>query len=230
MNRSRGLFVVGTDTDVGKTAVAVAVVAELVAAGVRVGAYKPVASGVSGPGGDAERLWEAAGRPLPVDRVCPQSFAAAIAPADAARAAGREVDEALLRRGLEPWRDASDMVVVEGAGGLFSPLTPGTLVADLAREFDLPLVIVDAARLGLVGRTLMAVSAARAEGFRVAAVVVSETVPPRGRVEDPAGDAAILRSGLTTLRARLPELPVGVLAHGAVRIEPPLDWMSLAGG
>ena len=230
MSRSRGLFVVGTDTDVGKTAVAVALISSLRAGGVRVGAYKPVASGVAGAGGDADRLWEAAGRPLSLDSVCPQSFAAAIAPADAARAAGREIDEELLRRGIEPWRAACDCVVVEGAGGLFSPLAPGTLVADLAREFALPLVIVDAARLGLVGRTLMAVRAARAEGLRVAAVVVSQTLPPRGHAASPEGDAAILGSGLATLRGRLPELPIGTLAHGSPRIEPAIDWAALAGG
>jgi len=230
MNGLAGLFVVGTDTDVGKTAVGVALVSALVATGSRVGVYKPVASGSSGPGGDADRLWQAAGRPLSLDRVCPQLFAAAIAPADAARAEGRAVDERLLRDGLDPWRDVSDLVVVEGAGGLFSPVGPTTLVADLAREFAVPLVIVDAARLGLAGRTLMAVRAARAAGLRVAAVVVSETTPPRGTADDPAGDAAILRSGLATLRGRLPDVAVGCLAHKAARIEPAIDWSALARG
>lgn len=229
MKRSRGLFVVGTDTDVGKTAVAVAIIADLAARGVRVGVYKPVASGATGPGGDAERLWQAAGRPLTIGHVCPQSFAAAIAPADAARAEGRDVDEALLRRGIAPWQAASDVVVVEGAGGLFSPIGPRTLVLDLAREFGLPLVVVDAARLGLAGRTLMAVRAARAEGLRVAAIVVSQTAAPRGTLDDPSSTAAILRSGLATLSARLHDLPIGTLDHGAVRIAPAIDWTALAG-
>jgi dethiobiotin synthetase len=228
MSDPPGLFVVGTDTDVGKTAVAVAVVASLTASGERVGVYKPAASGVRGPESDANRLWQAAGRPLAVGQVCPQAFAAAIAPADAARAEGREIDEQLLRRGIEPWRATSDLVVVEGAGGLFSPVGPRTLVADLAREFALPLVVVDAARLGLVGRTLMAVHAARAAGLRVAALVVSQTAPPRGDADDPTSDAAILRAGLATLRTRLPECPLGVLAHGAARIEPTIDWAVLA--
>lgn len=230
MNGSRGLFVVGTDTDVGKTAVAVAIVAELAARGTRVGVYKPVASGTQGPGSDAARLWRAAGQPLALDAVCPQSFAAALAPADAARAEGREVDEELLRRGIEPWRAATELVVVEGAGGLFSPLGPRTLVGDLAREFRLPLVIVDAARLGLVGRTLMACRAARAEGLSVAAVVISQVAPPHGDPHEPASAAAILRSGLATLRSRLPEVPIGVLGHGVARIEPAFEWRTLAGG
>ena len=229
MIRSRGLFVVGTDTDVGKTAVAVAIVSELVARGERAGVYKPVASGTPGPGGDADRLWQAAGRPRSLGEVCPQAYAAAIAPADAARAEGREVDEALLRTGLEPWLATDGPVVVEGAGGLFSPLGPRTLVADLAREFALPLVVVDAARLGLVGRTLVAVRAARAEGLHVAAVVVSQTLPPHGSATDPAGAAAILGSGIRMLRSRLTDVPVGVLAHGATRVEPSIDWLALSG-
>lgn len=228
MNGFPGLFVVGTDTDVGKTAVAEAIVSELVASGARVGVYKPVASGATGPGGDADRLWRAAGRPLSLDAVCPQTFATPIAPPDAARAEDREVDEGLLRRGLEPWREASELVLVEGAGSLFSPVGPRSLVVNLACEFGLPLVVVDAARLGLVGRTLTAVRAARAEGLRVAAVVVSQTRPPQGAAEDPAGDVAILRSGLATLRTRLPDVAVGVLPYDASRIEPRCDWRMAA--
>lgn len=229
MSSTPGLFVVGTDTDVGKTAVAVAIVSELAAAG-RVGVYKPVASGGVGGESDADRLWRAAGRPLSPAAVCPQAFAAAIAPLDAARAEGREVDDDLLRSGIAPWRTPGDPVVVEGAGGLFSPVGQRTLVVDLARDFDLPLVVVDAARLGLVGRTLMAVRAARAEGLRVAAVVVSQTVPPRGAADDPASDAAILASGLAMLRSRLPDVAVGMLPHGAPRVAPTIDWRRLAAG
>ena len=175
-----GLFVVGTDTDVGKTQVAAAIVRSLMAAGRRVGVYKPVASGcgaATAQGSDPRTLWDAAGQPLEPADVCPQTFAAAIAPVAAARAEGRRVDEGLLRTGLDRWRTVSDLVIIEGAGGLFSPVGESTLVVDLAREFSFPLVIVDAARLGAVGRTLVTVRAARAEGLRVAAVVLSHTVP-----------------------------------------------------
>jgi dethiobiotin synthetase len=159
---SRGLFVTGTDTDVGKTAVSVAIARQLVAAGTRVGVYKPVASGVTGEESDASWLWEAAGRPLTLGQVCPQAFAAPLSPPRSARAEGRRVDEALLRAGLEPWRAVSDIVLVEGAGSLFSPVGERSLNVDLARDLALPLVIVDAARLGAIGRTLTAVRAARA--------------------------------------------------------------------
>ena len=223
------LFVTGTDTDVGKTAVAVAIVRQVTAAGRRVGVYKPVASGVTHEAaGDAARLWEAAGRPLSLAAVCPQAFSAPLSPPRAAGAAGRTVDDRLLRSGIEAWRAASDIVVVEGAGGLFSPLSDQSLNLDLARDLSLPLVLVDAARLGAIGRTLMAVRAARAEGLTVAAVVLSHATPPRGSADEPTGDTRIARDSAADLADRLGSIPVGILGHGATRVDPVIDWWSLA--
>lgn len=228
----RGLFVVGTDTDVGKTTAAVAILRSLVAAGRRVAAYKPVASGIDGagePGSDPKRLWEAAGGVRSPAAVCPQCFPAPLSPPRAARAAGRLVDEQLLRTGLAAWRD-HDLVVVEGAGGLFSPLGEATLGADLACEFGYPLVVVDAARLGAIGRTLATVRAARAAGLVVVACVLSQVAPPRGEPDDPAGEAAIAAANAADVQQLLADVPVTLLSHGADRFAPPLDWWALAGG
>ena len=215
----QGVFITGTDTDVGKTAVAVAIAAQWRAAGRRVGVYKPVASGAVLDGGsDIERLWEAAGRPLSPAAVCPQAFVAPIAPAQAAAAEGKRVDENLLRAGIEPWRDACDFLVVEGAGGLFSPLGESSLNVDVARDLGLPLVIVDAARLGMIGRTLAMVRAARAEGIDVVGVVISHVEPLSGSADDPKTAAGIVRDGIAELQHRLAPLPVAELAHGATRI------------
>ena len=224
---AHGLFVTGTDTDVGKTAVAVAILHELRAAGRLVGGYKPVASG-GAAGGDAAALWDAAGRPLSLAAVCPQVFSAAIAPHRAARLEGRHVDEQLLRMGFDPWRARGGIVVVEGAGGLFSPLADTTLNVDLVRDLGLPLVVVDAARLGAIGRTLGLVRAARAEGLRVAAVVLSQVAALGGPADDPTSPAGIARDSRTDLAARLPGVPVGMLAHAAERITPVIDWATLA--
>jgi dethiobiotin synthetase len=218
---ARGIFVTGTDTDVGKTAVAVVLVRRLVAAGVRVGVYKPVATGNAA---DAAALWEAAGRPLTLDQVCPQVFPAAISPPRSAAAAGTEVDAALLSRGLEPWTRGFDAVVVEGAGGLFSPLADGVSNADLAGMLGLPLVVVDAARLGAIGRTLATVTAARARGLAVAAVVLSQTTWLDEKAHaDPASPWRIAHDSRADLAAALAPLPVGMLAHRAGSIEPPFD-------
>jgi len=227
-----GLFVAGTDTDVGKTAVAVAIVRQLVGAGLKVGVSKPVASGVDpatlATSGDAARLWEAAGRPGSIGDVCPQAFRLPISPPRSARAAGRTVDERLVCSGIEAWRAGSDVVVVEGAGGLFSPLGDTLSNADVARRLGLPVVIVDAARLGAIGRSLALVRAARAESLAVAAVVLSEVEPPAGDPADPASPAAIGRDSRDDLAAMLAPLPVLILRHGGGVFTPGIDWLGLA--
>jgi dethiobiotin synthetase len=216
-----GIFVTGTDTDVGKTAVAVALIHQFVATGARVGVYKPVATGGNG---DAIALWEAAGRPLTCEKVCPQVFAAPISPPRSARAGGECVDDALLERGLDPWRSGFDVVIVEGAGGLFSPLSDRASNADLAGRLSLPLVVVDAARLGAIGRTLATVTAARARGLGVAGVVLSQTMPfDDAERADPASPWRIANDSLADLMTALAPLPVGMLAHRAGAIAPPFD-------
>lgn len=229
-----GLFVTGTDTGVGKTAVAAAIIRQLTAGGLRVGGYKPVASGVAAggqaSGSDPLMLWEAAGRRGSPEDVCPQAFAAPISPPRSARAEGRRVDERLLVEGLAVWRQSSDIVVVEGAGGLFSPLADTLTNADLARMAGLPVVVVDAARLGAIGRTLAVVRAAAAAGLRVAAVVLSHVVPPEGPLDDVASPASIARDSALDLAALLAPAPVAVLRHGGQVVEPALDWQRLAGG
>ncbi len=225
----------GTDTGVGKTAVAVAILRQLSAEKRSVGAYKPVASGVEersaageAASGDPVALWIAAGRPLSSREVCPQAFAAAIAPAAAARAEGREVDETLLRRGIDVWTARSECVVVEGAGGLFSPLTDRTLNADLAREFSYPLVVVDSGRLGGIGRVLATVRAAAAEGLRVAAVVISHVEPlDEHAADDPESGWSIAEATRHDLARRLAPMSVLRLRHAAERIEPATDWVGL---
>ena len=100
----------------------------------------------------------------------------------------------MLHAGFEVWRTSSDLVVVEGAGGLFSPLADGVLNVDLARNLGLPLVLVDAARLGAIGRTLATCTAAAAMGLRVAAVVLSHVERLSGSDSDPASPSAIARA------------------------------------
>lgn len=224
-----GLFLCGTDTDVGKTAVAVAIVQQLVSRGVAVGVCKPVASGVTADGSDPQRLWEAAGRPGTLAEVCPQSFRAAIAPTRAAAAEGRAIDDSLLVSCVTAWRARSEFVVVEGAGGLYSPLSPRWLNRDLALELGLPLVICDDARLGAIGRTLALVTAARSQGFRVAAVVLSQVAAPGpGGAEDPESAAAIATGALADLTERLGPTPVALLRHAAAEVEPAVDWLAVA--
>jgi dethiobiotin synthetase len=155
-------------------------------------------------------------------------FAAAISPPRSARAEGRRVDERLLRSGFDVWRDTRDIVIVEGAGGLFSPLGDAMLNADLARDLGLPLVVVDAGRLGTIGRTLAVAEAAAARGLRLAAVVLSQIEPWDENSDDLESPQAIAWHSANDLADRLRPVPVTMLAHNATAIEPDLDWLTLA--
>jgi dethiobiotin synthetase len=112
-------------------------------------------------------------------------FAAPLAPHLAARAEGRRVDAALLREGVSFWRETSDVVIVEGAGGLMSPLSDDDYNADLAAEFGYPLVVVAANELGTINATLQTLITASTycEGLDVAGIVLNS---PALRNNDPS--------------------------------------------
>jgi beta-phosphoglucomutase-like phosphatase (HAD superfamily) len=143
-------------------------------------------------------------------------------------ALGRPCPEDFHTTWFAACRARGDVVVVEAAGGLFSPLTSATLGVDLAKEFSLPLVLVDAARLGAIGRTLALVRAARAEDLPVAAVVLSHTTPP-GADDGPAAPRTIACEAAAEIVCRT-GLPVAILDHGADRMPPGIDWLAVARG
>jgi dethiobiotin synthetase len=227
-----GLFVTGTDTGVGKTYVAALIARSLAAQGKRVGVYKPAASGCLRDtqselvSEDAVALWHAAGCPGELDRVCPQRFAAPLAPPLAARAEGREVDAGLLCSGLDYWRDRSDVIIVEGAGGLMSPLGQegdvDLYVADLAADFGFPLVVVAANRLGTINATLQTLLTARSfrGGLSVAGVVVNHPSPAISE------DLSRFSNGEELLRRCKSLCSVPLLATVAYRggFDRPVEW------
>ncbi|GEM_PF-184796 len=223
-----GLFITGTDTGVGKTYVGALIARNLAQKGLRVGVYKPVASGCQRVKGelvseDAVTLWEAAGKPLTLGHVCPQCFEAPLAPPAAARAEGKSVDTRLLREGLRPWLEWAEVILIEGAGGLMSPVSDEDYAADLAYEFGYPLLVVSNNVLGTINHTLLTLIAATTfrEGIDVAGILLNEPAPP-----DPL-DASVT-SNLQELSARCVPPVLGYVAHGARESEPPVDWLTVA--
>ena len=184
-NQVPGLFITGTDTGVGKTHVAAMIARSLRESGHRVGVYKPAASGCRLEHGslvadDAVALWEAAGCPGSIDRVCPQRFQAPLAPHLAARAEGKQLDVDLLRHGIRFWQANSEVILVEGAGGLMCPVADDRYMAHLACDLDYPLIVVSANRLGTINHTLQTLitAAAFGDGLRVAGIVLNNPDPP----------------------------------------------------
>lgn len=228
MTRKRvpGLFITGTDTEIGKTYVGARIAAALAKAGHRVGVYKPAASGCSPAGGtlvsdDAVALWEAAGRPGTLEAVCPQRFCAPLAPHLAAEAEGKQLDADLLRRGIEPWLAESDVVVVEGAGGLMSPLGEEEYVADLAYDLGFPLVVVARNALGTINHVLQTLITAAAfrDGLDVAGIVLNRNT----EVTDESA-----RQNAAEIRRRAVAPLLAELSFGGQEFTPEVDWYALA--
>jgi dethiobiotin synthetase len=174
----RGLFITATDTAVGKTVVTGAIAAVLRSRGVNVGVMKPIASGcVHRREGlvseDGEFLAQVADADGPLDEITPIRLVEPLAPTVAAKRAGTPIDLDLVRRAWQRLRDAHDVMLVEGIGGILCPITPDLFVADLAKELGLPILIIARPNLGTINHTAMTVEVARARGLRIAGIVLN---------------------------------------------------------
>lgn len=224
------IFVAGTDTEVGKTYVAAKLARELRQRNVQVGVYKPVASDCITPSEltdsdcfsdsfgpvteailqmdlismDAWLLWHAAGRPLDLPSVCPQRFPTALAPHVAAQQAGEDVQIDAFLTGMQCWNEFSDVLIVEGAGGLFSPLADGYLNIDLVAQLEEPeLVIVSKNRLGVMHQVIATCEAAKNRGAKVSRIFLT--------ADGPVGDQSA-HSNADELRKLIPRIPIEEIA------------------
>jgi dethiobiotin synthetase len=223
-----GLFVTGTDTEIGKTVVASALAAALAADGVAVGAYKPVVTGLDdepddGKPRDHELLAACAGM-QPQD-VAPYTFGPAVSPHLAAELAEVAIDPdtlvAVARRNAE-----GRTLVAEGVGGWLVPLTlDGFLVCDLVVALQLPVVVVARPGLGTINHTLLTLASIRDAGLRVAAVVITPwSGAPTPMQRSNANTIAVLGDVEVTTLAPLPGFSVQELAHAGATL--PYDrWL-----
>ena len=213
-----GIFVVGTDTGVGKTRVAAALARSWMQLGRRVGVVKPVSTGgIADDGGlrspDVDALLAAItaeGSPFPpppYDRAGPLIFEAPLAPPIAARRAGVALEPAAVVAATEGalgwWADEAraDLVVVEGVGGLLCPIAlGGYTVADLASHLDYPILIVAHRGLGTLNHTLLTVEVARNRGLRIVGIALNAARP----AADPLAEA----SNAAELAALVPTVPI----------------------
>lgn len=174
----KGLFVTGTDTGVGKTVVAGALITGLAEAGFEVAAYKPVAAGCTGPAtalrnDDALILSGLTGRPPPYERVNPIALEPAIAPHIAAAESGVSLSARDLARAGSGLAPGGTILVAEGAGGWLVPLGHTETMEDLAVALGLPVVLVVGLRLGCLNHSLLTARAIEASGLPVAGWVAN---------------------------------------------------------
>jgi dethiobiotin synthetase len=209
------LLVTGTDTGVGKTVVAAALILALRDRGVRAVGFKPAEAGVT-PGGpsDSEILARASGVDEPLARPLLR-LAEPLAPAVAAERAGTRLDPAAVEARVSGLRAHGYTLVVEGAGGLLVPLAWGYTVLDLAAGCGLAAVVVARAGLGTLNHTALTVEALRARGVPVAGVVLNagSLAPDVAEATNP-GALARLLPGTTVLAVpRRPEAEAVELAR-----------------
>lgn len=194
-----GFFVTGTDTGVGKTVIAGALALLLRQAGRQVGVFKPVATGCRRDirlgliSEDAEFLAHCADAREDLATINPVRYAGELAPMVAAERSHHPIDWAAIETSWQAIRKSADAVVVEGAGGLLVPIDADTSVADLARRFQLPLVIVARPGLGTINHTLLTIEAARARQLAIAAVVINGYRPGSATLAEETNPEVIAR-------------------------------------
>jgi len=189
----KGYFITGSDTDVGKTYIACEIVRQLNRLGINTETRKPAESGcvVSNDGDllthDAAALQQANATHEPIERICPNRYRAALAPHRAARLEDRTVSLQALIDACQR-DDPAHCLIVEGAGGFYSPLAEDGLNADLANALQLPVIIVVNDRVGAVNQALMTLQSVINSKLHVAAVILNRVAPLDDTGMDNASD------------------------------------------
>ncbi|MBS0433037.1 MAG: dethiobiotin synthase [Proteobacteria bacterium] len=204
-----GVFIAGTDTGIGKTFAACALLHALRAGGVRATGMKPVASGCESTreglrNEDALALIDASDPRSDYTLCNPYAFEAAIAPHLAAADAGVEIDLPRIESAHARLATRADFVVVEGVGGWAVPLGDSLEAADIPRRLDLPVILVVGLRLGCINHARLSARAIVDDGCELLGWIgnaIDPSMPRRG-------------DNLETLRRLLPAPCLGVLEHG----------------
>ncbi len=207
---ARGVFITGTDTEVGKTVIAGAAAMLQRSRGLRVGVFKPIATGcrrdirlgLVSP--DAEFLAACAGTDYDIRTICPCCYSTPAAPLVAARHEHRPIDYDAISHAYRHIVQTSDFVIVEGVGGLLVPVTARYSVADLVGEFGLPTVIVGRSALGTINHTLLTLEAARARSLAVAGIVLNSYNPDGATLAEETAARIIAEVGKVPLPLMVP--------------------------
>ncbi len=171
-----GIFITGTDTNVGKTWVGQFLISALCKKGVKVVPRKPVESGWDNNKVESTDAWllaQATNQLGRLDSICPNRFSLPISPARAATLEGKSLSIEELKKQCLTGVSPSDFLYVEGAGGFYSPLCDDGLNADLASALGLPVILVAEDRLGCINQVLLNVEAIKLRGLSLKVIVLN---------------------------------------------------------
>lgn len=206
----KGAFIAGTDTGVGKTRVATALVEALVREGLRVAVMKPIAAGAAATAeglrnDDAMALMKASNVPAPYDLVNPYCTELPASPHIALAEAGIIADLDEIKRTSLRLAAESELLIVEGAGGWLAPISDPLTMADVAATLQLPVVLVVGLRLGCLNHALLTAEAIERSRLTFAGWVANHLQPHFERASE----------NISTLERRLPAPLLDVVPHGA---------------
>jgi dethiobiotin synthetase len=226
-----GLFITATDTEVGKTVVAGAIADWFRRRDQRVGVLKPIATGCAHRreglvSEDAEFLAHCADSRFPLDVICPVRYAEPLAPSVAADRAKTPVDWDAVKRSLRMIQAASDVLIVEGVGGVMVPLDQRHTVLDLMRWLRLPVVVVARAGLGTINHTLLTLHTLRDANISVAGIVINRYPAENASVAEETNPRVIEKLGKVPILCIVPEEKVSdaKLPPGIISAVEPVDW------
>lgn len=199
-------FITGTDTEVGKTVASGALLQAAGMAGYRTAGYKPVASGCEmTPEGlrnsDALALQRYSSVTLPYEQVNPFAFREPTSPHIVSAEEGRPISTTALSQGLRQLESQADWLLVEGAGGWFTPLSDTLTFADWVKQEQLPVILVVGVKLGCINHALLTAGAVQAAGLPLAGWIANTVIPPGKRHQE----------YLATLQQRLPAPCLGII-------------------
>ncbi len=203
----RGFFITGTDTGVGKTVVTGAIARWLVQHGKRIGVFKPIATGcVRRREGlvseDAEFLAFCSDSEFTLEQINPVRYREPLAPSVAAERSGRNLDWDEIHLSYRNLIEKSDLVLVEGIGGVMVPISRDYLVLDMMEDLKLPVIIVARPGLGTINHTLLTINACRSRGLEVVGIIINGYQPYKATLAEetnPRVIAEVARSNILTV-------------------------------
>ncbi|MHC4394724.1 MAG: dethiobiotin synthase [Planctomycetota bacterium] len=204
-----GLFVTGTDVGVGKTLIAGAIARILTQQGLNVGVFKPIATGCHRSWDgltsyDTEFLADCANSELSVSTITPVGYLTRAAPIVSAAYDKSAINFEKIATAYKKISQVSDMVIIEGIGGVRVPLTTESDLLDLAVEFDLPVVIVTRPNPGAINHTLMTIDCVRATKLKIAGVVINSYDGTRAEIAEDTVEQVIAQCGSVKILSVVP--------------------------
>jgi dethiobiotin synthetase len=209
-HRAKGFFITGTDTGVGKTIITAALIKGLSRLGFKTGGMKPIESGCLQQGNvlvppDGMFIKTIAHMAENIGHITPCRFKSPLAPLPASEIEGITVDFEKIKKAFAYLSKKYDVVIVEGIGGLLVPITKNYSVIDMAKDFNLPLIVVSKPSLGTINHTMLTVSYALKEGLRVAGIIINYNQPPESTLAEATNPEII--------RLISPVPVIGILPH-----------------